>query len=406
MADLLRGGENLRHDPAVRGVVFRVSDITQQRAKETQVESHITRLQMLIDNLGSAIMLESQDRRMLVANEAFATMFQLPLPTSELVGLDCRPAGQSVKAIFADPEGFINGIHERMADYVPVLGERMELANGDILERDYLPLTAESGPAGHMWAYRNVTQQIRQTQLLEDQNRSLAELARLKNEFVARVSHELRSPLTSVVSFSELLREATQGSLPADQAEFLEIVSRNSQRLLRLVEDLLLLARLESHTLPLSLEPVDLPTVVAQVAQELSPRAEEGGITLKVTDEDGPAALADELRIQQVVANLLSNAIKYTPEGGTITVSTLPDHATGRWHLTVADTGIGIPPQDLPHIFEPFFRARQSGTQPAGAGLGLAISFPIIHEHGGSIAVESTPDSGTRVRVELPFEVA
>lgn len=396
--------ENLRHDPAVRGVVFRVLDVTQRRAQESQVESHISRLQLLIDNLDSAIMLEGQDRRVLVANEAFATMFSIAMSPRELVGADCRAAGQAAKSQFADPEGFLTGITQRMHDYVPVLGERLTLANGDVLERDYLPLTAPNGPAGHMWAYRNVTRLIRETQLLEEQNRSLEQLSQLKSEFVARVSHELRSPLTSVVSFADLLRDSTKDSLSAEEAEFLEIITRNAQRLLRLINDLLLVAKLESHTLPLRVEPVELSALVDQVVAELRPRAEEKSIDLIAQTGAGPRLLADTVRLQQVVTNLLGNAIRYTPDSGSIQVITSVNRARRRWELTVRDSGIGIPSEDLPRLFEPYFRSTHAREHPAGLGLGLTIVRFIVDEHGGDISVESTPGEGTAITVHLPLQ--
>lgn len=398
--------ENLSHDPAVRGVVLRVADITRQRVHELQVESHIQRLQILIDNLGSAVMLEDADRRVLVANEAFVSMFDIPMSAHELMGADCHAAAEAAKVHFADPGGFLSGVAKRIADPIPVLGERLALVNGDVLERDYLPITADGDLTGHMWAYRNVTRQIQETRVLEEQNRSLAQLARLKNEFVARVSHELRSPLTSVVSFAELLDQSTQGSLRDDEREYLEVITRNGQRLLRLIEDLLLVAKLESHTLPLSLEVVDLEATVCQVATELSPSAQEQGVSLEVTGVSGPAMLADSLRIQQVATNLIGNAVRYTPPGGSVSIHTRPEQDRGCWTISVRDSGVGIPEEDLPQVFEPFFRAGDGASQPNGTGLGLSIVRLIVEEHGGEIDLTSQVGAGTEVTVRLPFEAA
>lgn len=395
--------ENLSLDPAVRGVVFRVSDVTQQRAHQVQVESHIFRLQLLIDNLNSAVMLQGQDRQILVVNEAFSTMFGMPR-SRELLGADGRAASQVAKELFADPEAFTAGIDQRVADYVPVLGERMVLATGDVLERDYLPLNGPGGPAGHLWAYRNITHQIRQTQLLEEQNRSLEQLSQLKSEFVARVSHELRSPLTSVVSFADLLADSTQESATPEEAEFLAIIRRNAQRLLRLINDLLLVAKLESHTLPMSVEPVDSAAVVDQVVAEMKPRADDKRIEISSDCQDGPRLLADTLRVQQVMTNLLGNAIRYTPESGAIDVSTRFEEAARRWEIVVRDTGIGIAEEDLPRLFEPYFRSAAAKEHPSGLGLGLTIVRFIVDEHGGDISVESQPGHGTAITVHLPLQ--
>ncbi|MFV0252574.1 MAG: ATP-binding protein [Beutenbergiaceae bacterium] len=399
--------ENRSDDPTLAGATIWAVDVTAQRARQRRVETNLVRLRLLIDNLGAAVLMEDQSRHVLVINDEFASMFDSPVPAEEIVGTDCAGAAESVKDMFADPDGFTSGVSQRVTEQVPVLGERLELANGEVLERDYLPITGESGPAGHIWRYRNVTRQIQETLLLADQNRSLAELSRLKTEFVARVSHELRSPLTSVVSFAELLADSPAEQLGSEQAAHLEIIVRNSRRLLRLIEDLLLVAKLESRTLPLTLEAVDIPTVVHQVVDELRPRAHAKAIELEVAIESGPHIQADALRLQQVMVNLLGNAIGYTPEGGSVTVTARPERQQPEWVVKVIDTGVGIPSEDLPKLFIPFFRSGSGHSQRAGGtGLGLPIVRLIVEQHGGTITAESTSGFGTTVTVRLPFEEA
>ena len=402
-------GEDLTDLPEVDALLIRADDVTQDRQRERRLADATAQMRTLMDNLGAAVLLEDDTRHVLVANDVLVDLFRIPLSSEELVGTDCSQSAHQIKALFADPEGFVAGVDQRVAQGFPIIGEQLSLVDGSTLERDYLPIDSAGRHAGHLWVYRDITQHIAERQMLTDQNRSLAELAALKNEFVARVSHELRTPLTSVVSFAEMLKDPAVGSLTEEQASFLEIIDRNSLRLLRLIEDLLLVAKLESHTLPLSLGLLDLPDIVSQVVTELTPRARERGVELSVTTASGPRVRGDWVRLQQVVSNLVGNAISYTLPGGAVRVvaDVLPE--TGHWSIAISDTGVGIPEDEIAHVFDAFFRATSAsdagGTAAAGGtGLGLAISRLIVDEHHGRISVQSPPGVGTTVTVRLPYE--
>jgi len=397
-------GEDLTSHPTVRAMLIRASDVTRAREREHQLDVSRAQMRALIDHLGSAVLLEDETRHIRVTNDAFVEMFDMQAAPDDLVGVDCSNAADYIKHLFADPEAFAHGVEHRLADAVPVIGEVLPMTDGSTLERDYLPIDIAGLPAGHLWVYRDITQQIVERQLLTDQNRSLAELAALKNEYIATVSHELRTPLTSVVSFAELLGDHDLGELTEEQAYYLDIIDRNSKRLLRLIEDLLLMAKLESNTLPLSLGRVDLPDITHQVVAELNPRAQDKGIALRVSSSTGPRVTADSVRLQQVISNLVGNAINYTPSSGLIQVSVTPEHEAREWVLEVSDTGLGIHPDEVPHVFDAFYRASSAAAGQGGTGLGLSISRLIIEQHHGSIAVDSTPGHGTTMTVRLPFE--
>ncbi|MFV0462377.1 MAG: ATP-binding protein [Nostocoides sp.] len=396
--------EDLTLVASVGGILVRVADVTQARQHAREVAHATARMRTLIDNLDSAVLLEDENRRVLVTNEAFVQMFEVRAAPDDLVGADCSGAADAAAGMFADPAAFVAGVNERVATAAPVRGERLVLVDGGVLERDYLPIVSHGRPAGHMWAYRDITQQIDENRLLADQNRSLAQLAALKNEFVARVSHELRSPLTSVVSFAELLADPSTGPLNSDQREFVNVVVRNADRLLRLIEDLLLLAKLESHTLPLNLGLVDLGGLIDQVLIEQGPAATAASITLNSSCSPGSRVRGDALRLHQVVTNLVQNAIRYTPQGGRVEVRLALDPERHRWQLDVTDTGVGIAPEDSQRMFDAFYRAEH--TTQGGTGLGLAIVRLIIDEHGGEVRVTSTPGEGTTMTVRLPAEAA
>lgn len=204
------------------------------------------------------------------------------------------------------------------------------------------------------------------------------------------------------MSFSELLA-TTVDEDDEEQQAFLDVILENSRRLLRLIEDLLLVAKLELHTLPLSLVDVDLPTLVREAVRELQPQVSDPATLLTFSGKAGPPARCDPLRVQQVLSNLIRNAIAYTPAGGRIDVAAEHDPTDDCWVVTVVDTGIGIEPEDLPLVFNAFYRtAPGQQATTAGTGLGLAIARLIMTAHNGTITCGSTPGVGTMMTVRLP----
>ena len=235
--------------------------------------------------------------------------------------------------------------------------------------------------------------------LIAEQNERLVEADRLKDEFVALISHDLRTPLTSILGYLELTLE--DEALSSSQRTYLEVVERNAQRLLRLVSDLLFVARLEAGQLELHESELDLAAVVEQSVHEAEPRAASGGITLKCDTQPVPGVTADRGRMFQLLDNLVSNAIKFTPPGGEVRVSV--GAANGAVRLEVADTGIGIPAAEQKRLFERFFRASTADErQIQGTGLGLYIARAIVEAHGGEISFESEAGRGTAFRIEIP----
>jgi signal transduction histidine kinase len=236
------------------------------------------------------------------------------------------------------------------------------------------------------------------------QNDQLVEADRLKDEFVALISHDLRTPLTSIIGYVELTLEDDGPPLDDERRSYLQVVSRSSERLLRLVDDLLFVARLQAGRLVLERSELDLCVIAEQAAEEARPRAEGKQITLEFSGGSPVTLHADKGRLFQLLDNLISNAIKFTPEGGKILV-----RATGGDTgavLEVSDTGIGLGPGEANLVFDRFFRSsRVVAQQVPGTGLGLFIARAIVEAHDGTIAVSSREDGGTTFRVELPMRV-
>jgi signal transduction histidine kinase len=235
--------------------------------------------------------------------------------------------------------------------------------------------------------------------LLTEQNERLREADRLKDEFVALISHDLRTPLTSIIGYVELAQEE---ELPADVRSHLQVVSRNGERLLALVNDLLFVARLQAGELSLDPDDVELDGIVRETVEAVEPRAAAKGIALTCALDSVPQAHGDRRRLLQLLDNLLSNAVKFTPAGGSVHVAL--GRENGAAVLEVTDTGIGIAPGDQRLLFERFFRAENAvERQVPGTGLGLYISRVIAEAHEGSLTVRSELGRGSTFRLELPL---
>jgi signal transduction histidine kinase len=235
--------------------------------------------------------------------------------------------------------------------------------------------------------------------LLQDVT-GLQVLDQMKSHLVATVSHELKTPLTSLRLAIHLLLEEACGPLSPKQTELLIDARENSERLLRIVENLLNLARFEQGRRQLDFEPQDPAELLRTIADMARSRAHDKGIDIVVDAGPGlPSVYVDQVRIQTAFGNLLDNAIEHTDRGGRVMLRAEQDRDTVA--LIVSDTGHGIPPEALPHVFEKFFRV-PGQSRSDGTGLGLAIVHEIIVAHGGTIDVTSAPGEGTKFRIVLP----
>jgi two-component system phosphate regulon sensor histidine kinase PhoR len=216
----------------------------------------------------------------------------------------------------------------------------------------------------------------------------------IKKDFVANVSHELRTPLASIKGYSETILDGGIEDLETHK-EFLGIIDRNATRMSRIIDDLLILSRLESQEMSIVSTCVDLTELLYSTKKSFEKQAKDKGIDITAgIDRDLPKIWGDRDRLEQVVVNLLDNAIKYTPSGGVVT---LKAKSSGEGVLVdVVDTGIGIPEADIPRIFERFYRVDKARSRElGGTGLGLAIVKHIVQAHNGTMRVKSTPGKGS-----------
>lgn len=250
------------------------------------------------------------------------------------------------------------------------------------------PLYAKEQLRGVVAVLRDVTEQRR--------------LDRLRKDFIANVSHELRTPIAMLQGYSEAIVDDIAGT-PEEQKEIAQIILDESQRMGRLVNELLDLARMEAGHIVLSKADVNLPYVIERISKKFAGVFKERQISLHTVLPERSAIISlDEDKIEQVFTNLLDNAIRHTPEGGSVTIKVEELIAKG-FHISIQDTGSGIPEEDIPFIFERFYKADKARTRGmSGTGLGLAIVKNIVDAHGGNIGVESEVGKGTTFSIFLP----
>lgn len=235
---------------------------------------------------------------------------------------------------------------------------------------------------------------ITRSRELEDANRRLQEISRLKDQFVNLVAHELRPPLTSIRGYAEFLSEGIGGALSNTQQDFVTQIHLGADRLVSLVDDLLDYSRMDAGTFKLFPKETNLSDPVKAVLESFVPQAHRREVTIKAELPDEPLTLTiDPRRFVQILSNLVGNAMKYTPPEGTITVRLLPAQEGAR--VEVIDTGAGIATTHLPYLFERFYQANPADSAARGTGLGLFISKVLVEAHGGRIGVDSEPGKGS-----------
>jgi signal transduction histidine kinase len=239
----------------------------------------------------------------------------------------------------------------------------------------------------------------RQNATLHRQNDQLRDLDKLKDTLLANVSHDMRTPLAAILGYAELL--SRRGGLTDQQGQATEVIERNARRLLRLLDDLLLLGQISVGELTLNREPVDLSRLAADAVQLARPLAEHARLGIDLQLQAANAGIdGDRFRVAQLLDNLIGNAIKFTPAGGTVTIHTRDE--PGGASVAVADTGPGIPERDRDRLYEPFTRG--SEALAPGTGLGLAIVRAIADAHQATIDLQTGPRDGTRFTITFPTQ--
>lgn len=269
-------------------------------------------------------------------------------------------------------------------------------------------ITALRDPNGTLVGFAKVTRDLTERRALEQRaiedarRASAAELANLaKSDFLAAMSHELRTPLNAIGGYADLLALGVTGQLSSQQIEYVQRIRRSQQHLLGIINDLLNYTRIEAGQVTYDLRPVHLAAVLENVVPMIEPQADARQLTVRVDANDSPSVVADQSKVEQITLNLLSNAVKFTPSGGRVTLEAF--HGGGQAGIRVIDTGVGIPPEKLETIFEPFVQVGRSLASPhEGTGLGLAISRDLARAMHGDLTVVSKVGEGSTFELSLP----
>jgi len=349
-----------------------------------QLEEAGERTQGILRAMIEGVVVLSPSGEVMVMNQCAATVFGLPA--------DVDPRGRHLIELCRDPE-LQRLVRETLGAGVPRVVREIALHGA---EMRYLNVSvARIGDATSPFAFVLVFHDITELKRLET----------MRRDFVANVSHELRTPLTAIRGYAETLL----GGALADRRRarhFLGVIDRHSERLSRLIDDLLTLSDLELGRTPIKSEAVPLEGLVDEVVEIISDQAARRQVTLATDVPEGlPPLKGDPDRLHQLLINIADNAVKYTPAGGAVTIAArmLPNGARPSIELLVRDTGIGIPADDLPRLTERFYRVDKARSRElGGTGLGLAIVKHIVQVHGGSLDISSVVHEGTTVRVVLP----
>ncbi|HEY3313766.1 MAG TPA: ATP-binding protein, partial [Bacillota bacterium] len=320
-----------------------------------------------------------REGRIVLANPAAASF--VGRPVEALIG---RPCGDCLQ-----PAELSEAVTRGMATPVES-SEEIAVRGGEVWYSLHMePFVLADGTTGKVAVLHDITRL------------KAAESAR--RDFISNISHELRTPVTTIRGFVEAIRDGVVRGR-SEEERYLGVMTEEIDRLSRLIEDLFQFSKLEAGKMDYRFEGLDPIRLVDRAADKIRPRLESAGLILDVTVEnrDYPLAVADSDRIEQVFFNLIANAIRFTPTPGRVTLAATVEAGEKRVIFSVADTGAGIPAADLPHIFERFYKAKTAaGRRAGGTGLGLAIVKHIVEDHGGEVWVESEEGKGSEFSFAL-----
>ena len=380
------------------GVTYLFEDVTERIDLEARYKA-LSRVQgETLENLKEGVAAFGSDGRLRLSNPAFAQIWRLPQDM-----LDQRPHIDDVVArcsiLFRDESVWkaLKGVVTSFEDARHATDQRMVLVDGSVIDVATVPLP----DGGTLATFTNVTDTVNFENALVEKNEALEEAARLKNDFVHHVSYELRSPLTNIIGFVELLANGAAGPLTDKQREYAGYIKTSSDALYAIINNILDLATIDAGAMTLDLGKVDIREAMQSVAEAVQPRLAEAGVRLEMKASQAIGGFeADGQRLRQVLLNLLSNAIGFSQAGGTVTLSALR-----KGHdivFRVEDRGRGIPQAVIDRVFDRF--ESHGGSGHRGVGLGLSIVRSFVELHGGTVELVSEEGRGTIVTCRFPVD--
>lgn len=383
------------------GVTYLFDDATERFTLESRVNS-LSRVQSeTLDSLREGVAVFGTDGRLRLSNPAFAQAWKISpemLATSphiDAVVATCRQLFP-VDDVWTEVRSAIAGVRDARENYTC----RMERRDGTVFDSAVSPL-----PDGAtLLSFADVTASVNVERALTDRNEALEKASQLREDFVHHVSYELRSPLTNIIGFAQLMGEETFGTLNDKQRDYISHILRSSGALLAIVNDILDLASIDNGDMSLELGAVDISEVIDQAMLGLADRLAEANVRPVITVmPDVGMIKADGRRLRQVVFNLLSNAVSFSSSGQSVMITAM--RRGDEVAVTVSDQGRGIPPEVKARVFDRF-ESHALGSRHRGAGLGLSIVRSIVELHGGTVELDSAEGEGTRVTCMLPVDAS
>jgi len=386
-------------------LIARETDIAEKKTRD-EIESVTIRLSTLIRNLHYGILMEDENRNIALINKSFCDMFGIPVDPELLMGSDCSNSAQQSKSLFVHPEQFVERIDVILREKKPAFDEELELADGRVFERDYIPIFFNEKFLGNLWQYRDISTRKKSETDLRQAIKDAESMNAAKSLFLAKMSHEIRTPLNAVIGLSKLMRDTPLNPV---QKNFNDKLVLSGENLLGTINEILDFSKIEAGKIELEALPFSMEDVMKRLYSIHEHAAEEKMISLvaRVSPLISPALIGDPARLHQVLTNLVSNAIKFTNTGRVEVTCELVSASSSEAGLlfSVTDTGIGISKENLKHIFENFRQENESVNRIyGGTGLGLAISKPLVNRMGGELQVESHKGKGSRFFFILKFK--
>jgi signal transduction histidine kinase len=379
------------------GVTHLYIDETERLALESELKATLRVQSETIDGLKEGVAVFATDGRLKLWNSAFSTIWK--------IDTDLLESGPHIDDIVERS----TSLHEdadvwaRLKESATALPDERVPFDGQMLRRDSSVVDFSVMPlpdGATLITFADVTASRRYERALVERNEALETAARMKNQFIGHVSYELRTPLTNIIGFTDLLGSSHLGELSDKQREYLQDISSSSNTLLSIIDGILDLATIDAGALELEVECIDVREVIDSAIRGVQERAARAHLTLDLAiADDVTTFVADKARIRQVLYNLLSNAVGFSNEGETVLVTCWRE--THEVILQVEDRGVGIPQEAQQRVFERF-ESDSRGQKHRGAGLGLSIVKSVVELHGGIMQLESAPGVGTRVTVRLP----
>ena len=379
------------------GVTYLFGDETERLALESRYNALIDVQRETIDSLKEGVAVFGTDGRLKLFNTAFTNIWKIaPRMLSELPHIDDVIVQAS--ALHNAP-----AIWTRISRAVTAFLDEREAFEGQMLRADLCVIDYALMPlpdGATLLTFADVTDAKRAERALVERNEALVAADRLKTQFIGHISYELRTPLTNIIGFTELLASPFMGDLSDKQREYVADIMSSSKTLLAIIDDILDLATIDAGSLDLKLAPVGIRSIIDAAIVGIRERAIRARLTIDIAVADNVTEfMADEARMRQVLYNLLSNAVGFSKAGNTVHLTCWRE--AGEIVFTVEDSGVGIPKDQITRVFQRF-ESKSQGGKHRGAGLGLSIVKSLVELHGGHILIESQENQGTRVTVKIP----